>query len=1166
VTELNIAHDISALKGPVTLAAAPEGLDALALSDLARAGRGVQLHIARDDLRLARLADALSYFAPELEILRFPAWDCQPYDRVSPNAAISARRLASLARLCELSDADDANEPVIVLTTVNATLQRLPPRDALSAAIRRIRPGQVVDIANLTGYLATQGYVRVSTVRDAGEFAVRGGVVDLFAPGSSNPVRLDLFGDVLETIRAFDTETQRTTAQLKQFTLLPAGELPLDDAAVSSFRMGYTSRFGAVTGADALYEAISERRRYQGMEHWLPLFYQRMASLFDYADFAAASLDHLANEAAASRLEQIADYYDARLNQTEGTTLGGAAYNPLEPHELYLSEQAWRDLLAALGPRQFSPFEQPETTTQKVISLDGRLGRNFSAEREQADVNVFDAAARHIAALQAQGKRVVICSWSEGATARLEQVLADHGVERLEAAADWRACLAAAKNIVSLAVLGLEHGFETSDLAVVAEQDILGDRMVRKPRRRKPSDALTELSSLSPGDFVVHADHGIGRFEGLRAIDVQGAPHDCLYLTYHGGDRLFLPVENLELLTRYGGEEGAAQLDRLGGAAWQARKSRLKARIREIAQDLIATAARRMLRKAEIMTPEDGIYQEFAARFPFEETDDQLNAIDDVVADLAGGRPMDRLICGDVGFGKTEIALRSAFIAALAGKQTAVIVPTTLLARQHHATFVERFRGLPVQIAHLSRLVPAADRKEAREGLANGEVDIVIGTHALLAKNISFKDLGLVVVDEEQHFGVSHKEKLKALKAQVHVLTLTATPIPRTLQLALTGVRDLSLIATAPVDRLAVRTFISPFDPVVVREALLRELYRGGQSFYVCPRISDLEEIAAFLREQVPEVKFATAHGQLAPGRLDDIMSAFYDRDYDVLLSTTIIESGLDIPTANTLIVHRAEMFGLSQLYQLRGRVGRSKIRAYALFTVPPNKTLTETAERRLKVLQSLDTLGAGFSLASHDLDIRGAGNLLGEEQSGHIKEVGFELYQQMLEEAVAQLRDDPGGHETKDQYSPQLNLGVSVLIPENYIGDLSLRLSLYRRLSALDDNDGIDEFKAELTDRFGPCPAEVDHLLDTVRIKVACRIAGVETVDAGAKGAVISFRDNKVANPAGLIGFIEERADLARLRPDHKLVYKRDWANAETRLTETHNLIRQLARIVQAA
>jgi transcription-repair coupling factor (superfamily II helicase) len=714
--------------------------------------------------------------------------------------------------------------------------------------------------------------------------------------------------------------------------------------------------------------------------------------------------------------------------------------------------------------------------------------------------------------------------------------------------------------MTAFAVLGLEQGFETPDFAIIAEQDILGDRLVRQRRRqRKAADVLTEATSLSIGDLVVHADHGIGRFAGLQIITALGAPHDCLELHYAGGDKLFLPVENIELLSRFGADEGDAQLDRLGGLAWQSRKAKLKKRLREIANELIKIAALRQLREAPAIQPPAGAFDEFVARFPYEETEDQAASIDAVIDDLGAGKPMDRLVCGDVGFGKTEVALRAAFVAALNGMQVAVVVPTTLLARQHFRTFSQRFQGLPVKIAQASRMVGTKELADVKAGVKSGDIDIVVGTHALLGKQIEFARLGLLIIDEEQHFGVGHKERLKKLREDVHVLTLSATPIPRTLQLALTGVRELSLITTPPVDRLAVRTFISQFDPVILKEALRRERFRGGQTFYVAPRISDLDDVAEFLREAVPDLTFARATGQMTPTELEDVMTAFYEGKYDILLSTAIVESGLDVPNANTLVVHRADMFGLAQLYQLRGRVGRSKTRAYAYFTTPPGQKLTEGAEKRLKVLQSLDTLGAGFSLASHDLDIRGAGNLLGEEQSGHIREVGFELYQSMLEEAVAAMK---GGdlEEAADKWSPEIQLGMSILIPEAYVTDLQLRLGLYRRLSGLEKRADIDAFAAELVDRFGTMPEEVQHLLDVMEVKGLCRTAGIAKIDAGTKGAVISLYRNKFANPEGLVHLVQTSRGALKVLQDQRLVWKAEWDLPEQRLKGVRALVQQFA------
>ncbi|MGA9214158.1 MAG: transcription-repair coupling factor, partial [Methylocella sp.] len=797
-----------------------------------------------------------------------------------------------------------------------------------------------------------------------------------------------------------------------------------------------------------------------------------------------------------------------------------------------------------------------------VVDCGAKPGRTFAAERADPNANVFSAAIGHARALQAGGKRVVLAAWSDGSRERLAHVLADHGFTGTAPVSSLAQALALSPATLALAVIGIEQGFEAADLALIGEQDILGDRLLggrRKPRRAQ--DFLTEAGALTAGDIVVHVDHGIARFAGLKAIEAAGAPHDCLELHYAEGAKLFLPVENLELLSRYGSEETGVELDRLGGVGWQKRKARMRERVLNMAAGLIKIAAARQTKAAPKLVPPENLYAEFCAGFPYEETDDQQAAIDAVLDDMASGRPMDRLVCGDVGFGKTEVALRAAFAASIEGKQVAVIVPTTLLARQHYKNFAARFAHLPVKIAHMSRMAGAAGLKSAKLGAASGEFDIVVGTHAVLGKGVSFKDLGLVVVDEEQHFGVKHKERLKELRAEVHVLTLSATPIPRTLQLALTGVRELSIIATPPVDRLTVRTFISPFDELLVREALLRERYRGGQSFYVCPRIEDIEEASAFLRRNVAEVKFVVAHGQLAASELEARMAAFYDGQYDVLLSTAIVESGLDIPAANTLIVHRADMFGLAQLYQLRGRVGRAKIRAYALFTVPPNRTMTAQAERRLKLLHSLDTLGAGFELASHDLDIRGAGNLLGDEQSGHIREVGYELYQEMLREAVEALRagiEEPA----EEAWSPSITLGTPVTIPEDYVPDLHLRLSLYRRLATLTSDADIESFAAEMIDRFGPLPGEAEELMQLVAIKVLCRQAHVEKVEAGPKGVIVAFRDNSFANPQGLVRYVAEQGPQAKVRPDMKIVFVRAFETKAARLEGTRQILRALAAI----
>ena len=1148
--------------GRLTICGLPEGADALLLSQLADSfsakGEGqTLLHVTRDDARLFALRDALSFFAPQCEVLVFPAWDCLPYDRISPNPTITAQRMRTLSQLAQ----SRVGVARIVLTTVNAVSQRVPSRKNIAETSLNARKGDQLDTQKVIQYLSTNGYTRSSTVMDPGEFAVRGGIIDIFPPGAEEPVRLDFFGDTLDGIRGFDPLDQVSTSKQNSLELVSASEAPLREETISRFRQGYRELFGAVIGSDPLYEAVSEGRKYQGMEHWLPLFHDGLETLFDFAPGAFVSLDALAEEAFSARVEAIADHYQAR--EDHRTLEKDSPYKPLPAQSLYLSDEEWKTQLDQFDARAFNPYQLP--AADHVVDYGAHQGRDFAPERTQQDVNIYDALRQHLINLVDDGQRTMIAAYSQGARERLQVVLGDHGIEATALLDKWQDFDNLPRNTVALTVSRLEHGFETNDLAIITEQDLLGDRLVRKTSRNKRADNfIQEASSLAEGDFVTHMEHGIGRYDGLQTIDVSGAPHDCVMITYFGDDRLFVPVENIEVLSRYGSHDTVVQLDRLGGQAWQHRKAGLKKRLREMADELIKLAAARQLKMAPTLPKPEGLYDEFCARFPYHETEDQLRAIDDVNADLIKGQPMDRLICGDVGFGKTEVALRSAFIAAMDGKQVAIIAPTTLLARQHFRSFKERFANLPVRIEQLSRLVTPKKAKAVREGLTSGQVDIIIGTHALLSKTIKFSDLGLLIVDEEQHFGVRHKERLKQLRDNVHVLTLTATPIPRTLQLAMTGLRGLSLIATPPVDRLAVRTFVMPLDRLAVREALLRELYRGGQSYYVCPRISDLAEIEAFLREEVPEVKVAIAHGQMPPQQLEDVMNAYYDGSYDVLLSTTIIESGLDISTANTMIIHRADMFGLAQLYQLRGRVGRSKLRAYAYLTTKPGKSLTKAAEKRLKVLQSLDKLGAGFTLASHDLDIRGAGNLLGEEQSGHIREVGVELYQHMLEEAVARARHDADGtdYESKEDWSPQVTVGASVLIPEAYVRDLGVRLNLYRRIAQLQTLGEIDTLAAEMIDRFGSLPPEVDSLLRIVAIKQHCRQAGISKLDAGPRGGIISFRNDDFANPAGLVTFLSGEGGMAKLRPDHTLFVKRGWDTEARRIKGANDLAKNLARI----
>ena len=1135
----------------ILLGGAPEGWDAELLAREARRG-GQVLHIARDDKRMEAMRAALSVIAPELVVLELPAWDCLPYDRVSPNPELLSQRMSTLAALVS-----GLSGSFVVLTTMNAASQRLPARAVMRGASFVAQVGERVDEAQLKGFLARMGFSPVSTVAEPGDFAIRGGIVDIFPPGNTGPVRLDFFGDVLDGARRFDPVSQRTTEKLKSVEFAPMSEVILDEAAISRFRQNYRVEFGAGGSEDPLYEAVSAGRRHQGMEHWLPFFHSALETIFDYLPAASVMLDDQITAARLARWEGIEDQYDARREAMQAKGRLDSVYKPCAPGLLYLDDAAWEQATAGHRVVQFSALAQ--APGPGVLDAQGRIGRSFAPERQQENVNLFSALKDHIQALS-KDRAVVIASWSEGARERLRGLLTDQDLAITKEIKDFREV---ADKGLYLIIWPLEAGFTAPKLAVISEQDVLGDRLVAKPRRKRKADNfLREVDTLSVGDLVVHVEHGVGRYLGLETITALGAPHACVALEYAENAKLYLPVENIELLSRYGHEEGL--LDRLGGGAWQAKKAKLKQRIREIADKLMRIAAERALRHAPILEAPHSIWEAFAARFPYTETEDQLSAIADVVADLEKGSPMDRLVVGDVGFGKTEVAMRAAFVAAMAGMQVAIIAPTTLLARQHFRSFVERFRGFPIIVRPLSRFVSTKDANATRAGLTDGTVDIVVGTHALLAKGVKFKNLGLLVIDEEQHFGVGHKERLKEMRAEIHVLTLTATPIPRTLQLSLTGVRDLSIIATPPVDRLAIRTYVSEFDTITIREALLREHFRGGQSFYVVPRISDLHEIEDFLKTHVPEVSYVIAHGQLAAGDLDDRMNQFYDGKYDVLVATSIVESGLDIPTANTMIVHRADMFGLSQLYQIRGRVGRAKTRAYCFLTTKARSPLTPQATKRLRLMASLDSLGAGFNLASHDLDLRGAGNLLGEEQSGHIKEVGYELYQAMLEETIAKIKSGEleGLSAVDDQWSPQINLGVPVMIPEGYIPDLDIRLGLYRRLSGLATKVELEGFAAELIDRFGPIPREVNTLMLIVRIKSMCKRAGISRIDAGVKGATVQFHNDKFANPAGLVEFMKAQGPAAKIS-GNKIVLMGEMKTEAERIKGAFAIARDLAEKV---
>ena len=1138
-----------------------DGYDAFILKQMQKNHRHI-IYIASDGLTLSQTATLLHTIEPQIEILEFPAWDTVPYDRVSPNSSIIAKRIETLSKIVF----SEPQKYYVIVTSVGAVLQKLPPAKIFRNAQKQIKVGGKLNFDNFLHYAAVNGYTRVEQVMEAGEYAVRGDIIDIFPSGMEYPIRIDLFDDEVERIRTFDPLSQRTTGNLQEYNFQVANEVILDANTIRSFRENYRETFGAGGMHDELYEAVSQGRKYIGLENWLPLFYEEfLPTLFDYVPDAIIVAGKNVKDAVKAKTDGILDYYAARseaLNLNKKTT-DEEIYRPLPPEKLYLTDKQFFDELKKREAVHFTSLSLPQSPD--VIDMQTIPGRNFSHAKHISIASLYEELQNY---LTENGKlKRIICCYSEGSRERLINMLHEYGIKNTALADSWSmAETFCSQKKIALIIADLPHGFRNNEYCLISEQDILGERQQRKAKKVTSKDFIADVSSLSVGELVVHIEHGIGRFMGLENIMAGGAPHDCVKLLYAHDDKLFVPVENIDVISRYGSDDTNIQLDTLGGQAWQAKKAKVKEKIKDIAEKLIRVAAERHLKSADSYIAPNGAFDEFCARFPFSETDDQLHAISDVLQDLSAGEPMDRLVCGDVGFGKTEVALRAAFTVAMSGAQVALIVPTTLLARQHYLNFAERMQGFPLTVKMLSRLSTAKEIRQTKEGLTAGSVDIVIGTHALLSKDVKFCNLGLLIIDEEQHFGVAHKEKLKALKSDVHVLTLSATPIPRTLELSLTGVKQLSIIATPPIDRLAARTFVMPFDRVMIKEAIYREKFRGGQTFFVCPRVSDIAEIEKILHALVPDIKIAVAHGQMPPSQLEEIVGDFADGKYDVLLSTTIIESGIDMPRVNTMIIYRADMFGLAQLYQLRGRIGRSKIRGYCYFTVPPKKKLNQVAEKRLAILQALDTLGAGFSLASHDMDIRGSGNVLGTEQSGHIKDVGIALYHHMLEEEIARQK---AGHLAETQtvgntdWAPQITTGIPLLIPENYVKDLGVRLGLYRRIGALKDETELADMREELIDRFGAIPQEVENLLQTIEIKQLCYKANVAKIDAGAKGILLSFHNNKFAAADKLFDLVTRSFGVLKIRPDQKLFFERNLSDYATRISMIKKLIKQLIELL---
>lgn len=1134
-----MSNSLQTYKGK-TLSSVPQGYVPFLLADLIKSAKNDILYVAGSGSELEEVANVFEYIAPDVEVLRFPAWDTVPYDRVSPSAAVMSVRVETLSKLAL---GPSGAKPRLIVASIGSTIQKLPPKKVFLNARRIFKKGGVFHFNDFLHYAAINGYLKVEQVMEPAEYAVRGDIIDIFPSSATEPVRLDLFDETIERIRVFDPVSQRTIREIDSYEIGVAGEIVLDSNTIETFRTAYLEAFGAAGLRDEIYESISNGVKYIGYENWLPFFYDEpLLTLFDYAPSADVLISSNANVALDSKIESIHDYYVARVEALKNLSSDETVYRPIVPECLYLTQENFEGLLSQKKATLLSDLSTPNN--QNTINLEAVPTRDFSHTLKVSLESVYQNVKAYLKE-NAALKRM-ICFSSAGAREKFALTAAEYEIKNIAAAETYEKALdlVQAKKI-ALLVLDLDHGFKTKSMCVIAEADIFGARQNRRTRKVRPEDLIEDVSSLNVGELVVHVEHGLGRFLGLETLNALGAPHDCLKILYAGDDKLFVPVENIDLVSRYGSDDDNIVLDTLGGGAWQAKKEKVKEKIKDIAASLIRVAAERELKTADCFVPPQGLYDDFCARFEYHETEDQYKAIADVLRDLSAGVPMDRLICGDVGFGKTEVAMRAAFAVASSGAQVALVVPTTLLARQHYINFKARFEGFGLKVRMLSRLTPLKEARETVEGLKSGSIEIVIGTHALLSANVKFCNLGLLIVDEEQHFGVTHKEKLKSLKTDVHVLTLSATPIPRTLQLSLTGVKNLSIIATPPIDRLAARTFVMPFDKVMIKEAVLREKYRGGQTFVVCPRVSDIASLHKVLHELLPDVKIAVAHGQMHAKDLEDVMSAFANKMYDLLISTTIIESGIDMPSVNTMVIYRADMFGLAQLYQLRGRIGRSKVRGYCYFTVPEKKKLKPVALKRLNILSALDSLGAGFSLATHDMDIRGSGNVLGTEQSGHIKDVGISLYHHLLAEEIMHQKALADSNINQafenEEFSVQLTTGIPVMIPENYVPDLGVRLGLYKRIGSIKTKEEMLDMKAELVDRFGPVPTEVENLLETVEIKNICKEANISKLEAGAKGIVISFHNNIFEAADDLIDLVNKSFGVVQIRGDQKLLISGD-------------------------
>ena len=1131
------------------------------------------IFIANDDADITRIEQQIRFFGHNnLEIVIIPAWDCLPYDLTSPKPLIANQRIKSLYKLAIRND----NKYFFIITSINSFMQKTLSIEEINDLGLYLEVGSKISIAQISQFLINKGYERQAVANDIGDFAVRGGIIDIVMQQAADLIgyRIDFFGEEVESIKIFDPLTQISQESVKNIEILPASEVILTPKTIESFKKNYR-QICPNWLEDQLYNAISDNRSYIGMEHFLPFFYNNnLTSLIQYSKNPIIFNDSNISNLAKARKDLIDQAHKNRSFDDKHNK--DNILQPIDSKLLYKSDIEVINEIKNSINIEFCQFE--DANNLRKINLEIKATPDFALAGRANKKDPLELVKDFILAKINEQKnlkiKIFITFLSQSFADRITKILPDyeiycHNISNFEQLNFFK------NNKINSAILQTHFGFYCNEIMLIGEQAIFGEKKITSRNKSiiNAQRLMQEGLAINESELVVHRDHGIGKFDGIHTINTSNVKTDMIKIIYGGNDILFVPVDDINLISRYGSENPLIQLDRLGVSSWKNRKNKIKKKIKIAAEELLKIAAARKLKKSAIFYPNQNFYDEFCRNFLFIETQDQLQAIDDITRDLAKGMPMDRLICGDVGFGKTEVAMRAAAIiisnnCSNIKNQIAIITPTTLLCKQHYKNFSQRFNLSNIKIVQLSRLIKNSQAKIIRSQIESGEAEIIIGTHSLLQNNIKFKNLALVIIDEEQHFGVAQKEKLKKLRNNVHLLNLSATPIPRTLQMSLTGVKDLSLIATPPLDRLSVRNFIMPYDDIIVKEAIMREYNRGGKIFFVVPRVKDLIEIKPKLQKLLPDLKIASAHGQMSINELDDIMNQFSESDTDILLSTTIIESGIDISIANTMIIFKAEMFGLSQLYQLRGRVGRSKLRGYCYFMIDKNKKIKASAKKKLEVMQNLDSLGAGFNIASHDMDIRGSGNLLGDKQSGHIKETGVELYQQMLLETIEKIKNSPEIVKNQEiiasniDYSIQIKLSISLLIPKNYIEDLSLRMTFYKKIALIKNDDDQEALCNEMNDRFGKIPQEVSNLIEIAKIKHQCYQINVTSITTCQNAILIAFKDNKFKNPDKLLKLVFSSNNKIKINPDQKLVFYCQLINDQAKINKVYEILKIIQQL----